>query len=237
METEAIPVQTETAIEPVRQELLAFVEKVKTIRVVDQESFDGASDLLNLYVKQQRKKIAERHDPLIKSAYDNWKLNIATKKQLDDPLDEAERILKEEKIKPWLCARQKERDDEDRRRAEAAQKEADERKLAEAAALEVQGADKAAVDAVLEKPVTVERITPAPPTFQKRSDIGLTTVYSAEVKNFAALVKAAAKTPFLLGYLLPNQSALNKAATSMKETMNIPGVELKKDTNVRGKAR
>ena len=225
-----------TAIEPIAQEVLTLADQVRGICVVDQETFDGASDLLNSVVKRLRKQIAEHHDPLIKSAYDNWKLNIAAKKKLDDPLDEAEKLLKG-KIAGYMQEQEAARLKLQRENEAQAQKEAEEKRLADATALEASGADKAAVDAELAKPVVAERVAPVAPTFEKRSDVVTVKTYSAEVTHFEHLVKAAAKNPALMGYLEVNQPALNAAARSMKETMSIPGVKLVVKSDVRGKAR
>ena len=77
----------------------------------------------------------------------------------------------------------------------------------------------------------------AEPTFFKRADVLTVTTYTAEVSDFAVLVKAAAQNPVLLGYLEPNMVALNASARSQKDLLNIPGVKLLSRTDVRGKAR
>ena len=222
-------------IEPVQKEILTLGDQVQFILVVDQQSFDYATDLMNSVVKRLRRQIAEHHDPLIKSAYDNWKLNIAAKKNLDDPLNNAERTLKG-KIGAWLQEQERIRVEVQRAIEAEAQRKAEEEQLARAEALEAQGADQAAVTAELDHPVVVEQVAVAAPTFEKRSDVGIVKTWSAEVQDFASLVKAAAQNPQLLGYLLANQPALNASARMQKELFMVPGVRAVSKVDVRGKA-
>ena len=64
-------------------------------------------------------------------------------------------------------------------------------------------------------------IAPAPPP----AGISVRETWSARVVNFAALVAAASKTPAYLALLTANQTALDQQARSLKERMNVPGVE------------
>jgi len=224
------------AIEQVQTGVMSLTEQVHSIQVIDQQTFDYASDLLNAVVKRLRRQIAEHHDPLIKSAHTNWKMNIEAKQRLDAPLDGAERMLKD-KIGAWLRVQEQIRQAIQRTLEADAQKKAEEEQLARAASLITQGAEQEVVEAELEKPVVVEQVARAEPTFFKRPDVGTVTTYSAEVFDFAALVKAAAQNPMLMGYLEPNMVALNAAARSQKDLMSVPGVKLLSRTDVRGRAR
>lgn len=53
---------------------------------------------------------------------------------------------------------------------------------------------------------------------------------SAEVFDFAALVKAAAENPQLVALLKPDQTGLNKMAQALGDLMNIPGVRAVRKT-------
>lgn len=228
--------ETTTALAPYEQEALTWPERAAAITVSDQGSYELAADLLNSAIKVIRKQVAEHHDPIIKAAHETHKLAVAAKKKFDEPLDQAERIIKG-KLAVFIADQQRKQQEEQARLEAEERKRQEEERLKAAEQLEASGADKAAVDAVLDAPLPTPKPVVATPTFQKRSDVQMVTSYSAEVTDFPALVKAAAKNPALLGYLLPNQSALNSAARGMKETMNVPGVKLVKSQDVRGKAK
>ncbi|MDP2953426.1 MAG: hypothetical protein Q8O76_08945 [Chloroflexota bacterium] len=224
------------AIEPIQTEVRTLADRVQAILVVDQQTFDYASDLLNSVVKRIRRQIAEHHDPLIKSAHDNWKMNLEAKRRLDAPLDDAERVLKG-KIGGWLREQEQIRLEAQRALEEEARRKAEQEQWDRAAERLMQGDASESVEADLAQPIVVEQVAKVAPTYEKRSDVVSVTIYSAEVKDFPALVKAAAQNHELLGYLEPNMVALNSTARAQKGTMNIPGVKLLTKTDVRGRAR
>jgi len=236
-QTQAQTTQAQTqAIEPIQTEVRSLADRVRLVQVVDQQTFDYASDLLNAVVKRIRRQIAEHHDPLIKSAHDNWKMNLEAKKRLDGPLDDAERLLKD-KIGGWLREQERVRLEAQRALEAEARRIAQEEQWDRAAEALMRGVTQESVDAELAQPLVVEQVAKVEPTYEKRSDVVSVTTYAAEVTDFSALVKAAAQNPGLLVYLEPSMVALNAAARAQRGALSIPGVRLLSKTDVRGKAR
>ena len=62
-------------------------------------------------------------------------------------------------------------------------------------------------------------------------------VWSAEVSDLAALVRAVADRKAPAGLVLANQQALDQLARALKETMAVPGVRVRKQTSVAAGSR
>lgn len=128
------------------------------------------------------------------------------------------------------------------RAAQEAQNKAEEeviaaRKAGDAAAIEAaQAAARQAESAADEAREQIDLADIAPPTSiaaarTKTAGIGNRQNWKAEVDDFKKLVLAAAKRAeagddFLLGFLLPNDKALNAAAKSMQRKLVIDGVRV-----------
>lgn len=117
--------------------------------------------------------------------------------------------------------------EQDRIRAQAAAKAAQEAAAARAA-LEAQAkaaataGDQETAVAIAEAAVTIQAAPPAPEV--KHAGESKQTFWSAEVTDLAALVAAVAAGTQPLAYLEANMPALNQVAKALKETLSIPGV-------------
>ena len=139
---------------------------------------------------------------------------------------EQERLRKVEQARLEVEARQR---NEKAREAEA------EALQAEAEAAEKAG-DKAGAEAIIEEAAEVETepvYTPpviAPKIVPKVDGQSFSTTYKAEVFDITALLKAVISGRAPAMSIMVNQVFLNQTARSMKETMNLPGVKLMKET-------
>jgi hypothetical protein len=85
----------ESLIETLSSEALTYPVKAKEIRVRDQVSLDTANAFLR-GIKGLRAKIAETFDPIIKRAHESHRQAIEQKKKHEEPLVQAEVIIKAE---------------------------------------------------------------------------------------------------------------------------------------------
>ena len=247
----------ETAIATVSQESMGLYDKVKVLVVTDQVTHDLAVDLykaakeLEKSVHAAHDPVCDHWNDLHKKATASRSKDLdkvvdakkLAKKKADDWETEQERIRAEAQRKADEEARrvQAELDRQAREAAEAERKRLaaieEEERLKLAMEAKEQGATEEQVTEILDAPVYIPEPEPvfAPvvvkpvvaPTFQKASGFTVRTNYSAAVTDLSALVKAAASTPFLMQYLLPNQQAINALAKASKDKFQLPGCQLK----------
>lgn len=200
---------------------LTYPDRARSIAIADSVSYASACEFLK-GIKALRAEIAETFEPHIKRAHESHRALLKEKTDAEAPLVEAERIAKASLV-AW------EQDQERQRRKEQARIEAElkrqeeDRRLAEAVALEAAG-DSAEAEALIATPVDVPAVAVAPTT-PKVAGISYRETWSAEVVDVAALVAWVAKNPHFAALLTPNMPALNAQARSLKGQMQIPGVK------------
>jgi hypothetical protein len=212
----------------VTQKALAFPDQARALTISDTATYQQACDFL-LGVKALRAEIAETFDPHIGRAFEAHRALCREKKEAEAPLADAELIVKRALV-TYDTAQERIRQEEQRRLQEQARREAEERQLMEAIALEEEA--KASGDAglameaaaKLEEPIHTPAVAVAPTT-PKVSGIAYRETWSGRLTNIAALIVYAASNPQFMGLLMINQPALNQLARSMKNQMRIPGVE------------
>lgn len=209
---------------------------IKAIRAKVAETFDGnikkAHELHKSLVAEKK-----RHDGPLDEA------ERMVKRGMSDFDLEQERIRREEQARLEAIARAEE---EARRKAEAerieAERKAEEERLmaaaqaAEAAgdkqtadalaeaAIEVTEAAKEEVAAVVSEPVTVAPVVLPKATPKLQGGPVYREVWSAECVDVVVLCRAVSEGKASRECVLPNMPALNKMATALKNTMNIPGI-------------
>jgi vacuolar-type H+-ATPase subunit E/Vma4 len=216
---------TELALVPIEEKTLTLCQKAQALKVIDQISHDAAAELY-LGLSALEKEISALHDPSIAACFAAHKAAIAAKQKLVGPVEQAKRIIKP-KITSWEDEQRRIQAELQRQAEKQARKIEEEARLALAVQAEQQGATEETVAEIIETPVQIV-VPVVAPTFQKVKGFTSRAYYSCEVVNFAALVQAAALNPNMMCYLLPNDSALNKLADSMKETFKLPGCKLNK---------
>jgi len=131
---------TENLITAISSEALTYPAKAKEIKVYDQVSLDTANAFLR-GVKGLLSKIADTFDPIIKQAHEAHKQAIDKRKEHEEPLLQAERIIKKEMGRYLTEQADLRQEAEEKARREAAEAE---RKRLEAmqAAIDAENAGK-----------------------------------------------------------------------------------------------
>lgn len=212
--------------------------------ITDDDVFAKAGAFLTT-IKDVRRQIDATFDGPIAAAYASHKAIVAAKRAHADPVDEAERIVKQKmgayRQKQEDEARERQRvaeeaarkvAEEARRVAEAAaRKAAEEARAAEVARLKAEG-DKKAAAAAARAAIYVPPVVVAPPAPVVVPHVAPATAagvsfrerWTASVADFPALVRAVADGKAPIALLAPDMSALNRHATAYKATAPIPGV-------------
>lgn len=221
------------SVASIERETSEIVTRARELVVVDDASYKAAGEQLQV-VKRLRNEVAATFGPMKKKAHEAHKEILAQEKKHDDPLIAAERVLKQEKIAPFLDRReQEERAERARLEAEARQRDEDAR-LAEAANLEAAG-EREAAERVLDEPAMAPPAPTLPPK-PKATGVSTRKAYVVEVVDLMALVRdvAAGKAP--INVLVPNESALRKMADALKGDLPYAGVKVTQKRIVSGRA-
>ena len=219
-----------------KQEALTVTQKAALVKITDQPSYDIASALLLEQIIPFRKRWTEYWEPLREAAYGSYKAILGKINEGLDPLERAEKQVKSA-IATWDTEQRRIESERQRKAQEEAERVAREEKLAAAIVAEQAGASKEEVQDTFDAPVAVVA-APVAPTYTRAAGISKPRDnWSAEVQNFAKLVKAVAAGKVSYKYLLPNQTALNARAKADKSTMNIPGVIARNIPVIAGRAK
>ena len=201
---------------------LSIPAQARAIKIVDAGTYQQAGGIL-VAIKGLRKQINASYDPIILAAHMAHKTAVAEKKRVENPLVEAEGV-----IKPGLAAydseQEKKRIAEEQRLQAIARKAEEDRKLAEAVALDGAGEKKAA-DAVMAEPVYTPPVIVAKTT-PKVNGVSFTERWIFRIVN-----------PLLIprDYLMPDTVKIGQYARAMKLAGRIPGVEIYSEKSVSGR--
>ena len=214
----------------VMKEVISVEDQAKALKVIDSPSYISAGELWKA-IKGIRAKVAETFDANIKKAHELHKSLVAEKKRHDGPLDEAERMVKGA-MNRFDQEQERLRREEQARLEAIARKAEEDRRLQEAieaeAAMKAQGASQEEVAqetaAILETPVSVAPVVLPKATPKLQGGPVYREVWSAEITDIKSLCRAVAEGRASTEFVMGNMPALNKMATALKQTMNIPGV-------------
>lgn len=208
--------------EEVEAGALSVVEQAKAVKVVDPESYTRAGAFWK-DIRAMRSKVAETFDPLIKQAHELHRNTLAKKNAIDKPLENAERAVKQ-LMSDYDAEQERIRKEEQDRLAAIARKEEEDRLLAEALLAEESG-DKEEAQAILDEPVYVPPVVVPKATPKLTGGPVYREIWSAEVFDIKALCRAVADGRASTECVTGNMPVLNKMATALKNTMNVPGVK------------
>lgn len=201
-----------------RNEESSWLTEAQKHKVTDQESLDQAGVLLQS-IKAARKRIEETLGPIIKKAHETHGSLVSLRKQLEEPFEKAERMVKVELVN--YTEKERERiATEQRQKEEAARKAAEDERLARAQQLQNQGR-QAEAEAELDTPVVVETPVVAAP---RASGVSVGGRWKARVDSPLALIKFVAEHPEYVNLVQANETALNDLARAQQAAMAIPGV-------------
>jgi hypothetical protein len=213
---------TENLIEILSSEALAYPAKAKEIRIYDQTSLDTANAFLR-GIKGLLSKIAETFDPIIKRNHEAHKKAIEERNKHQDPLLQAEWIIKTEMGRYLTEQARIQREAEEKAKHEAAEAE---RKRLETmqAAIEAENAGKTKeAERIFEQALAVEAIkTIAPLTIKAQGTFVR--------KEFKWRLVDKSKIP--LDFLELDEVAINKRVRALGFEADIPGIEVYEDTTV-----
>lgn len=184
-------------------DLTALQRMANAITVTDDESYRAAGLRLR-EVKTFKEKVGEVFDPLAEAAHKAHKAITAQRGRFLIPADDAERTIKV-KMTTWFTAEQKRKADEARAEQERLRREEEDRRLAEAAALESQG-KAAEAEQLIEAPIATPIVTAAPPP--KVEGVKMREQWDFEIVD-ASKIGAA--------YMVPDLKAIGQAVRSMHE--------------------
>ena len=224
----------------VTKEVTTVEGQAKALKIVDAASYITAGELWKS-IKALRAKVADTFDDLIKAAHLAHKKAVEKKRLHDDPLDAAERMVKRA-MSDYEAAQEAIRKAEEARLAEIARVQAEEQALLEAIAAEEDAkrngatAEEAAEvsAAVISEPVYVPPVVVPKAVPKMQGGPTYSTRWSASVTDIRALCLAIgtgkASPELVIGLNRDRETgivtspSLNTQATSLKNTLCIPGV-------------
>lgn len=216
------------------EESRPVVAAADALVVSDHASFESAGTFLR-DVKTREKAWDEFFEPLLRDAIDAHRGILARKKEVREPLEKAEGIVKGKVVR--YNAEQAEKAARIQREQEAAARKAEEeRRMADAEAAIAAGIPEEVILETFNAPVIPMSVAPAPPP-PKVSGLSFATRYGAEVTSLHELVKFVAANPSHLALLQVNKTALDGMARAQKEGLSIPGVRVVKEQIARAGTR
>lgn len=183
-----------------------------------------------------RKQAKDHHDPVIAAAHAAHKAAIAAFKRIDQPIEEAEQIVRRamseyvaaEKEKQEAAIRAAQEEEAERRRIEAAEAA----KLARA-----NGASREEVAAIKEEIRTQPSMVIARPLAPVASGVATVEQWDFEVTDLTALVKFVAANKAHIGALVPNDKYIRAMVNAQRERFAMPGVTVTKRIGIRRTGR
>lgn len=209
--TENLPaLQTETIKEGQKYSVRA---REYALAIKDDRSYKEAAEFY-LVIKGFRKQVEEAFGGIVTKAHAAWKAATALRSRADDPLDEAEKIIKSS-MGVWDAEqKRKRRLEEDRIRMEQTAKAEEERK---------KQAVFAAKQGDIEKSQAIMEAPPAPvapvvlPTPEKIKGVQFRENWKFRIVN-AKLIPQ--------DYQIPDEVKIGKLVRALKNETNIPGIEV-----------
>jgi len=224
-------VEKDPALEQTEKAGLALREESRAITLITSENDYEAIASKRRTAKAVIKATTDYLEPHITAAHSKHKRLTALRARLLGPYNDVVShvntiILNYEREQERI------RKEAERKAQELARKEAEDRQIAEAEALEEAGQPEAA-EAALIRPVTPHTVNISRPN--RPSGISTSKKWRAEVVDLSALVKAVAEGKAPLSYLEANTKKLNQAALAQGDEMNVPGVRVYEDMIVSGR--
>lgn len=203
-------------------QVMTVPEKARALKIVNNETYALAGGML-VEIKGLRKQINASFDPIIEKAHQAHKEAVAQKRKVEAPLAEAESVIKPAMAR-WDAEQERIRREQERKMQELARKQAEERQLAEAAALEAQGETKAA-DEVIAAPVEVAPVV-LQKTVPKVEGVSFREVWKFQIVDAKAIPRE---------YLVPDEVKIGQVVRALKGSANIPGVRAYAEKTVAGR--
>lgn len=202
-------------VKKIETQALTIPEKAEAIKITNTGSYENAGSVWK-EIKAFRAKVAETFDPLIKAAHATHKAAVAKKKEVDDPLDQAQRKIKR-LMGEYDEEQERIRAEKERKLQEQARKEEEERRLAEAEAAEAAGETEVA-EAILEEEVEQAAVI-VPKTTPKVSGMSFRVNWNFQITD---------ETQIPREYLKPDEVKIGQVVRALKDKLSIPGIRIYK---------
>ncbi len=200
---------------------LSLKERVDSLQVVDQASYDLANQI-NAEASAKRKAFHEWFDPIDEASKKSRQATIAQGKKIDEPLDYVIKTTGK-RAAAWMVEEQRKAAEAKRKAEEEARKKAEDEVLEAAQVLKDNGMDSAA-ETILEQPVAVPKVEVEQP--QKAAGTFIRKNYSAEGLDLMTTIKAISEGKAPKDAVQFNSTWLNGWARLTKGTEKIPGVRV-----------
>ena len=212
----------ENLIETLSSEALTYPAKAQEIKVYDQVSLDTANAFLR-GVKGLLSKIAETFDPIIKQAHEAHKQAIDKRKEHEEPLLQAERIIKAE-MGRYLTEQARLRQEAEKKAWREAAEAERKRLAAMQAAIDAENAGKAEeAEKHFEEAVAIEAPKPVIPEPVKAQGTFLRKETKWRVVDLNAVPR---------DFLMLDRAKIEQVFRIQREKMAIPGIEVYFDETV-----
>ncbi len=215
-------------VQELETQALSVPERAKAITVKTATEYGAACELLKT-IKGLRFDIESTFKPIRESAHATWKATIRQQEVVEQPLQEAENLLKPQ-IAAYLREEERKRHEE-QMRIQKAEREREERERLEKAVILDEIGETAMANQVLEEEVYIPPVI-LPKTAPKVAGISMRGTWSAQVTDLMQLVKAVAAGAAPIQCLTANMVHLNQQARSMQDALRYPGVRAISSSNI-----
>lgn len=207
----------------VEAEKSAIVTRANGLSIVTDADYQGAGEFLRS-IKTASKRVDETFDPGISAAHKAHKVAVETKRQFSDPLNAAERVVKG-KMGSWYAEQEAARKKEEARLREIAYRDAEDKRLAEAAKLEAAGRKEEAM-ATLDAPIVAAPVVLAPVT-QQAKGVAMRATWKWEVVDMGSIPR---------DYLTTDDAMIGGVVRAMRGETNIPGIRAFEESSLSARA-
>jgi len=220
---------TDTQTE-MKDEVAPVLKQAEELTIVTEKDYEKAGGIL-LSIKALRKKVKQQFGSAVKKAHVAWKAAKEIENTFDNPLKEAESIIKNS-ISAYTIEINRKIEEEKRMAEEKARQEAEAKREEETKAAfadgNIQEAFAKKAEPVVAAPVAVRS---AP----KTEGISTRELWSAKVVDIQKLALAVGEGNINPDFILPNMPLLNKYAREVHSSLRIPGVIAESSTSVAGR--
>ncbi len=213
-----------TSIDTLEQRSLTVVERARILTIRTAEDAERAAELARA-IRELRAEAEAHHRPVIQAALEAHRRALDALKRIDEPLREAENLVKRA-LAEWTAEQERLRLEAERRAREEAERLRLEAIEAQIEAMESAGASPQEIQAAIAAAESSPVIAPRVPSPVRPSGVSTRRIYRAHVHSLIELVRWVAENPSHENLLEPNQSALNALARAQGTALSIPGVRV-----------
>lgn len=217
-----------------KQEIAPIVSQAMDLIIRNPEQSIEAQEVLK-GIKSKQKRITEFFVPLKQAAHVTWKKICDTEASYLDPLKNAEAAIKEKVI---TFTREEERKQQEIAKVAEAKRQAEERKERERIEEQARKAREAGkvekAEALEQKAeaVTIAPVFTPPPQPLKAEGSAFKKTWVGKCVSIMDLLKAIVEGKAPVSLIEINESAINTAAKTYKNTMTIPGLRFYEKTQM-----